>query len=364
MLDRRSIAILGIESVRHKTLTQTRWLAERGFSVYVLTNHRQSYSVVSDPSAAIHQLESSPWARVRQVWRFLRLNRRTLNHVEIYPAGRFAAVYALMSRWFKIPILVVERGALLQYQKRTYDWSTRFSMRLCYQLADRIWCRAPYMQSAFDEWGLGQKTFLLPNAVPVPDQEPGPLQGRDIDLLWANRLIPEYHPEWLVDLLRDLSKERSLRCEILGFSVGGVSTGTDPRLEDRVRVKLSRIPGVHCRDYTDPRPYYERARFFLLPSEVVFANFGLLEAMSYGVVPIVTFDGASDQIVQDGVNGVLTSLDREGWLDGVKRAVNFDESAWQQLSRAARSTIEHQFSTDVWGRRLLEEYKTLASSDG
>ena len=57
----------------------------------------------------------------------------------------------------------------------------------------------------------------------------------------------------------------------------------------------------------DPVGYYRRAKIFMLTSDLEGFGLVLLEAMSFGVVPIVYNSYASaSEIVDDGVNGLLT----------------------------------------------------------
>ncbi len=59
-------------------------------------------------------------------------------------------------------------------------------------------------------------------------------------------------------------------------------------------------------EYTEtPVEYYQRASVFLFPSDIVFLNFSLLEAMEAGVPSIISNVEGSDRIVNDGVNGFI-----------------------------------------------------------
>lgn len=361
-MTRRTVCILGLDTVREKTLYQTRWLADRGFDVHVLAMHRDAGSHTADPSARITTLEGNPLARTRQTFRYLATHRGGLHHVELYVGGRFAFVHALLTRLLRIPLLVIERGDILLVHKRAYDLATRVSIRLCYRLANRIWYREVYMERMLAAMGR-RNTFLLPNAVPVPDDDAGDDAPRDLDVVWVNRMIPERRPDEFARVLGQVARTHALRAAVVGLS-------TDPpaervrRMEEAVTAALQDAPGVSVESFADPHPYYRRARYFVLHGEIVFANFALLEAMARGVVPIVSGVEGADRIVRDGVEGLVYRPGEEGLQHALERALAAPCAQWEEWSRAARARIVDEYSLDAWGRRLLQEYDVLVAERG
>jgi glycosyltransferase involved in cell wall biosynthesis len=354
---RNLVTIVGIDTVRQKTLYQTRWLKRHGFEVHVLTLHRDPGSITEDDSARIEEARVGAGARIRQFAGHLRAHRRRLHHVELYVAGRFAFVYALMCRLARVKLLAVERGDLHECQRRVYPLTVRLSIYACYRLANCVWLKEPYMERAFSRWRV-RNTFLLPNAVPVPDAiaQDG---ERDIDFLWANRLVPERNPEWFADAVAGLAERREVSASVLGFSVGDPG----PRVaavERAVRQKLGPVPSLHCEPFGDPEPSYRRARFFVLPSDYVFGNFALLEAMAHGVVPIVSNVEGTERLIDSGRNGFAVTHDPRSFAAALEDALDLPEPAWELASQRARETVAEHFSLDGWGQRLLQRYEALA----
>ncbi len=346
------VTLLGLDTVREKTLYQARWLHDHGFEVHILTLHRDAGSIRDDPAASIEPIVGGPIARIRQIVRHLRSARGPLHHVELYVGGRFAFVYALICRLARVRLVAVERGDLLQCQRRAYPLSARLSTYACYRLAHRVWLREPYMLPAFARWRV-RRTFFLPNAVPMP--EGGEDGGeRSVDFLWANRLVPERHPDWFAAALVRIAERRSVSAELLGFSATARPTSD---LEGRVRAAVESLPGVHCEPFGDPHPAYRRARFFVLPADVVFANFALLESMANGAVPIVSDVEGAERIVSPGENGLLVRHDPAALERAMDEALDLSGPEWKRLSDAARATIAERFSIDRWGRDLLRHYE-------
>lgn len=349
----RLILIIGIDSVREKTLYQSRWLAAHGWVVRLVTHHRDADSIRDDPSVVIEEAAPSAVARIRQTWLLLGSVKRDLHHVELYPGGRFAFIHALLCRLRRVRLITVERGDLLQCQRRAYPLLTRLSVYACYRLSQAVWYREPYMRRALDRWRI-RGAFMLANAVPIPDPPSG--GERPIDFLWVNRVIPERHPDWFAEAIADLSQREILRTEILGLSPLKDRTSLERSFVDR----LGKVEGAQVHEFEDPTKWYHRSRFFVLPADIVFANFALLEAMSYGVVPIVTAVEGTEEIVIADANGIVVPLSPEGLKEGVAQALAMSEADWLRLSAAARETIETRFSLDAWGRQLLEHYAALS----
>lgn len=98
----------------------------------------------------------------------------------------------------------------------------------------------------------------------------------------------------------------------------------------------------------------------MLPADVVFANFALLEAMARGVVPIVTDVPGAHLLVRDGENGFLAPPSADELTSTLRRALLCDVVTRLQMSASARATIAAHHSVDAWAERLLEHDATLA----
>jgi glycosyltransferase involved in cell wall biosynthesis len=275
--------------------------------------------------------------------------------VELYVGGRFAIVHALLCRLTRIPLLVVERGDLLMCQRRVYGRMTRMSVYGCYALATRIWYKEPYMAEFFRR-RFPRRSTMLPNGVPLAEPSAA-TEPRDIDLLWVNRVIPERHPDWFARALAARSDVTS--AFVLGFADEDAQPERVSRLEREVRTILDGLAGVVCLPFCSPEPFFGRSRFFVLPADVVFGNYALLEAMSHGVVPVVSASAGVELVVVDGVNGIVCRHDENGLADGLTRALNLSVEQWQEMSHASIEVVRSRFSLEVWGRQLLALYAEL-----
>lgn len=107
--------------------------------------------------------------------------------------------------------------------------------------------------------------------------------------------------------------------------------------------------------------FLRRMDVFVLPSHFEGLPMSLLEAMSYGAVPVVTPVGSIPQVVAgegEGQNGIYIKVgDTKSIVAAIKR-LSDDPQLTARLSRAARQTIFERFSPDDYVRRLNEIYQT------
>ena len=122
--------------------------------------------------------------------------------------------------------------------------------------------------------------------------------------------------------------------------------------------KLNPKSSIKVEEYIAPEPFFKRGRFFLLPSDVVFANNALLEAMSYGLVPLVSRVSGSDLIVEHLVSGYIFEHTYDGFKEAIDWAMALSDTEYEQISFAAQRKIETNFSCE----RYRQIYKSMIES--
>ncbi|MDB5203114.1 MAG: hypothetical protein JWQ27_2523 [Ferruginibacter sp.] len=298
------------------------------------------------------KLEGGFRGRFRQVYAFLKQNKKTIHHLEIYPGGRFSFIYLFLGKWFGIRTICSERGDLLYYNTAGYDKLVRFSMYCCYKFADIVWYREPYMIETLKTIR-SKGLFFLHNAIHIHPHNID-IKNKSIDFLWLNRVIPERKSKWFLSVLKTLpfTKTNNL---LVGMQEDTAWNEEGDFVRGNCPVNLSLAP------YSpDPIQYFKQAKFFVLPADVVFANHALLEAMSYGLVPLISDTPGSALIVDDHVNGFLFEHTEAGFQQAMEEAVNMDEKTYLQYAQASREKVMREFSVDKYRDRLAELYK-LAS---
>ena len=196
-----------------------------------------------------------------------------------------ALAYLLMLKALRVPFIVIERGDIGCIGR--YGLFVRLALRIAYRWADLVIFKEPYMEAPLRRLTKAPLHFV-PNC--VDRAEPSRGEERDIDFLWVNRLIPEREIGWVTGAMRQ-APLRGRNLFVLGAA-------------ESEKAMVPQEPDVSVLGFIEPTPYYRRARFFCLPASIVFGNNALLEAMSFGVVPVVTDAPGVERLLEDGVNGM------------------------------------------------------------
>lgn len=356
-ISKKKVLVFGIDNFSMKNRYQVEELNKYGyfFIFETLNSRNDSYQNFSGLEALDNSLEISSKGFLHAPCRIgaaiKLLISYKVHHVEVYPGGRFAFFYVVLSRLMKRKVIVVERGDLLDWDEKPV--TLRFSMWLCYRLATIVWYREPYMKKVLGKLRVKRRVFIH-NAGPSVPVDNSRL-NRDIDFLWVNRLIEQRRSDWFVDIL-----DKQIFKKTFNFLIGIEKNKNVQTQVGYVRRKAG--SNLVLEEFRSPEAFYQRSRFFVLPATVVFCNHALLEAMAYGVVPIVSESNGTDLIVQDGVNGFICEHSSRGLESAMLRALNLDDCDWGLLSQQARETVLMKFSRSGWGEKVNTLYKAVHCS--
>lgn len=101
------------------------------------------------------------------------------------------------------------------------------------------------------------------------------------------------------------------------------------------------------------------ADVFVLPSRDEGLPMAMLEAMGYGLVPIVTPVGSIPEVVHDGENGLLVPPGDVPALTHALTSLLEDDGLRDRLSKAARATAE-PFAIEPYIDRMATHWRVLA----
>jgi glycosyltransferase involved in cell wall biosynthesis len=85
----------------------------------------------------------------------------------------------------------------------------------------------------------------------------------------------------------------------------------------------------------------------------------LIEAMAYGVAPVVTDCGGSPELVQHGISGLVVPVADSAALAAAIRTLHDDAELRRRLGAAARERIRTSFRIEDTIARTLELYRSL-----
>ena len=353
---RGRVAVLGLDTFSRKNRPQLEGLNARGFVYDVFAADTLGDSRETVPLGnTFARMAPSAAGRLRQLVRYFRSHRGAVHHAEVYPGGRFAALYVGVAKAFGVPVMVVERGDLLFM--RRYGRATALSMRAAYRLADVVWYRELYQRAGLEALGV-RRLFFLANAVTVRRRTDGAAL-RDIDFVWVNRLIAERKSAWFVNALARPAYAGT-RNAMLGFL--GERVVVQGTLQNERYVRERALPNLELHEFTDPAPVLGRSRFFVLPSDIVFCNNALLEAMAAGVVPLVSDVEGARLIVDHGINGFVFDHTEAGLCAAMDRALRLPAAEYDRMSRAAAEKVRTHFDVNRWFDALAAEYRRIGGS--
>lgn len=153
--------------------------------------------------------------------------------------------------------------------------------------------------------------YLSPNGIATAEVEAAPVADRELDVLYAGRMIPEKNPLSLVraiDVLRE--RDPGVRCLLVGE--GPEAAVVDRTIEQRgLGDAVERVPFLE--EYEDVLGLMKAADAFVLPSEREGFGITALEAQAAGT-PVVTLDherNAATELVTPGETGAIARASPE-----------------------------------------------------
>lgn len=201
------------------------------------------------------------------------------------------------------------------------------------------------------------KTVQIHNCVPEVDyDEEGRLKAKH-DFLYANAVIESRNVVSLLYAFNELKGSKlTFSASVYGFN-SIANEVYAPRghsysaqaLEVYEKLNVASHVTVHG-FIKDISGIMKNFKFFVFPADVVLANYALLEAMSYGLVPIVYPGDGYEEIIVDGVNGFVAH--DFNLVPVFERALLLSEQEYLQMSREANRTIIERFSVSIWENKL------------
>jgi glycosyltransferase involved in cell wall biosynthesis len=183
----------------------------------------------------------------------------------------------------------------------------------------------------------------------------------DFVFLFVGRIAREKGIEELVTSFENLQRQtpnQRLRLMFIGtFEEFYGAIGET--LKNRIRNN----PGIlHLGRFDDVRPFYLISDVYVFPSyREGFPN-TLLEAGAMGLPAIATNINGCNEIISEGLNGILIPPQQAQPLETAMKTMIVDEGKRKEIASRSRKVIEEKFKRQVLWHALLEEYEILARS--
>lgn len=197
------------------------------------------------------------------------------------------------------------------------------------------------------------RIYMIPNGIELPrEQRWEPSADGSRRFICLGRLDPEKCLEHMIDAFATLPAEAKAQLTILG---DGQCRATLEKQAARLGLS-GRV--IFAGAIEDVFPFLWEADFYLSTSASEGMSNALLEAMSCGVVPIITdVSGASD-IVEHERSGFLARSHAE-FCGLLLRALGLSETKRDEMGRQAVNTITMRFSMERVAREQMSLHATL-----
>lgn len=230
----------------------------------------------------------------------------------------------------------------------------RRDVRETFGMADRVVVLSEEWRDYFaDNVCDPNKITVVHNGVAVPAKPCSPCSHQDV--LFLGRLDANKSPDVLLRASREVLNR---------FPETKIVFGGDGEVEKNRRLAEELGIADRCEFHGwvtggEREALFERAAVYCLPSKNEGLPMSVLEAMARGVPTVATAVGGVPQVIEDGVNGFLVSVDDIETLS--KRLIALLESTTlrETVGVASRETILRSFSIARSINEVLEVYRSL-----
>ncbi|MCF6402236.1 glycosyltransferase family 4 protein [Chitinophaga filiformis] len=164
------------------------------------------------------------------------------------------------------------------------------------------------------------------------------------------RIHPQKNQQMLIQVFKRLEDKN-----VVALILGDCTEQNKPLLE-----KLTAAAGknVHILGKkNNPLDYLYHSDVFSMTSIFEGLPISLLEALSLGKVSICTRVGGIPSVVENGVNGILTSeVDEEVYYQAVLEYLQMNEHAIKAMQQKAKETFEQKFTMSSCAKAYMQLY--------
>ena len=183
---------------------------------------------------------------------------------------------------------------------------------------------------------------VVPNGVDTDLFQPVPERRAKVPtLLSVGRLHAQKNVAYLLNLVAAIKDKTGVRARIIGD--GPERPSLEAGAADLGITEYVQFDGWLDREAV--REAYQSATFLVHASSYEGMSNVILEALATGLPVVASKIPGNDELIEDGTNGFLfePSVDARELADRILPVFQ-NEAKWNQLSAAARSTIESRFS--------------------
>lgn len=314
--------------------------AEKGWDVDIALLLKNEVGYKLDESINIIDLNGKHSSYLKNAFSWVRAIRKYLKNSKpdriVSFIGRINTLVLMSTFGIKIPIIVSERN------DPKHDGRGNLMLKLCNMSYGFKRCKAVVHQTKYEEScfkaSLTEKSYIIPNPIEVKAKREAPEKGRIVTagrlgaqkrhtmLINSATMLKEEFPEIKVDIFGDGELKNSLQ-ELINTN----------GMTERINLK-GNVSDLHNQ--------ISSADIFVMTSDFEGLSNALLEAMMLGLPCISTAYPGADEVINDGVNGLLVPMGNEEELAKAIKQILTDDELREKLSIEALKTAEN-YKKDV-----------------
>lgn len=355
---KKNIFFTGLEHVISKTAERAIEFERKGYSCYFFSyewSGQQCSKEVYVPSITKYSF-SLLWDTI--VFTTLLLKKKPV-YIEVYNEGGNIRQFfsSLIARAFGCKIICIERGTLVNYLTNTMSLVHSIFLYLTYWVSNYVFYREPYMEKYLFGKIKHRKLFFDYNRVKIRSTPINAAKYKNKNVLFLNGFARIRRLELVVKSIPLLIE----RIPDIQFTFIGARNAEEKTYLERLAQESNVAKYIEIGDWTNqPTQYYEKASLFILPADIVFCNFSLLEAMERGLPPIVADVRDANRIVENGINGYLVKQEETVIAECIYNLIT-NEALMAKMGIQAREKVIQEFNSE---RRLEPIFDIIEKKEG
>ena len=227
-----------------------------------------------------------------------------------------------------------------RYTSRALGLTRRYEERV-YAAATFVVAQSEYAaRSLREDYGLPEERLrVIPFGVTIPRPRVR-AEASPPEITFVGSSLERKGGNWLLGMHRG---------PLAGRSVLNIVTRERVRHQEGVRVFHDVSP-----DDGQLEAILDRTAVFAFPSEIDKSSYSVLEAMAAGVPVVAVRHGAVEELIEDGVTGLVVDRGDEAAFAGALRRLLDDDDLRVSMGFAARERAERLFNARTTTSRLIE----------
>ena len=356
---------LGNDQITPKATYYPSEIQKRGFHTFYFSEDRSGLSndtiIAENLDAEIAQKNIFlRWAKL--LGHFL---KKKPKNIELYLSQRpwHLLYYYFLARIFNAKVIIWCRGELRNYF--THNPLRRAANKFLLLNADFVLLRELYMEDVLTKAGIFKpsKTIFFPNSIPIQDLFFQKNKNKN-KVLFLNSFKSFRNLELVIEAAEIIHK----KYPEIGFDLVGSTLnnkGYSPSKED-YELKLIKMVNekslnsvVKFYPFTSERfKFFEFSFVFLLPADIVFCNYTLLESMSQKIPSIVADVEGSDLIIDQNITGIIVQRNKYEIAEAIER-IYLNKDMQKQMGEKARQKILRDYNVEKRADRLADIYNQV-----